>query len=92
MLIGMLFIIIGNYMPKARQSYTIGIRIPWTLDNEENWNRTHRLAGWLWMISGIVLAVLTILHVPAGWLIGVFASIVIIPTFYSFWLHIKKGL
>ncbi len=45
LLLGLLFIIIGNYLPKARQNYTIGIKIPWTLANEENWNRTHRLAG-----------------------------------------------
>ena len=45
LLLGLLFIIVGNYLPKARQNYTIGIRIPGTLANEENWNRTHRLAG-----------------------------------------------
>ena len=43
--VSVLLIVIGNYMPKARQNYTIGIRLPWTLANEENWNRTHRLAG-----------------------------------------------
>ena len=41
LLVGLMFIIIGNYLPKARQNYTIGIKIPWTLANEENWNRTH---------------------------------------------------
>ena len=40
--VGSLFIVIGNYMPKMKQSYTIGIKIPWTLDSEENWNRTDR--------------------------------------------------
>jgi uncharacterized membrane protein len=49
-LLGVLFIVIGNYLPKARQNYTVGIKLPWTLDDEENWNRTHRLAGKLWMI------------------------------------------
>ena len=42
-LIGLLFIILGNYMPKLQQNYTVGIRIPWTLNSTENWNRTHRL-------------------------------------------------
>ena len=44
---GLLFVILGNFLPKARQNYTIGIKIPWTLDNEHNWNRPHRLAGYL---------------------------------------------
>ncbi len=47
LVLGLIFIVIGNYLPKARQNYTIGIKIPWTLANEENWNRTHRLAGYL---------------------------------------------
>jgi uncharacterized membrane protein len=57
--VGMILIVIGNYMPKARQNYTIGIRLPWTLANEENWNRTHRIAGYLWLISGILVVALT---------------------------------
>ena len=54
-LIGLILAIIGNYMPKCKQNYTIGIKIPWTLNSEENWNRTHRFAGWLWTFSGIVV-------------------------------------
>ena len=53
--IGLLFSIIGNYMPKCRQNYTIGIKIPWTLNSEENWNRTHRFAGWVWTFGGLVI-------------------------------------
>ena len=55
LLSGVMFIIIGTYLPKARQNYTIGIRVPWTLANEENWNRTHRLAGSLWIICGRIV-------------------------------------
>ena len=44
-LIGVFFIVLGNYMPKLQQNYTIGIKLPWTLNSEENWNRTHRLGG-----------------------------------------------
>ena len=53
--IGLLLAIIGNYMPKCRQNYTIGIKIPWTLNSEENWNRTHRFAGWIWTLGGFVI-------------------------------------
>ena len=58
LLFGVMFIIIGTYLPKARQNYTIGIRVPWTLANEENWNRTHRLAGTLWIICGILMIII----------------------------------
>ena len=93
LLLGVLFVIIGNYLPKARQNYTIGIKIPWTLANEENWNRTHRLAGYLWMICGIlmIIACLTRL-VPAEWLIGLLLIMVLVPCIYSYWLHAKKDL
>ncbi len=53
--IGLLFVVIGNYLPKCRQSYTVGIRLPWTLADEDNWNRTHRLAGWVWITAGIII-------------------------------------
>lgn len=53
-LIGIMFIIIGNYLPKSRQNRTFGIRIRWTLANEENWNKTHRIGGIISVTSGIV--------------------------------------
>ena len=93
LLLGLLFIIIGNFLPKARQNYTIGIKIPWTLANEENWNRTHRLAGYLWMICGILMVLISLTRfVPAEWLVGIILIMVFVPCIYSFWLHAKKGL
>jgi uncharacterized membrane protein len=93
LLLGLMFIIIGNYLPKARQNYTIGIKIPWTLANEENWNRTHRLAGYLWMICGILMIIISLTRlVPAEWLIGIFLIMVLVPCMYSFWLYAKKAL
>ena len=91
--LGLMFIIIGNYLPKARQNYTIGIKIPWTLANEENWNRTHRLAGYLWMISGILLIMICLTRlVPAQWSVGIFLILVLVPCVYSYWLHVNKGM
>ena len=93
LLVGLMFIIIGNYLPKARQNYTIGIKIPWTLANEENWNRTHRLAGYLWMICGILMILISLTRfVPAEWLVGIFLIMVLVPCIYSFWLHAEKTL
>lgn len=89
--LGAMFVILGNYMPKARQNYTIGIRVPWTLADEDNWNRTHRLAGWLWTATGVVLLVLTLCGIMrAGWLVAAIVAATAVPVGYSFWLHCKK--
>lgn len=58
-LIGMLFAILGNYFQTIRPNYFIGIRTPWTLKNEQVWKNTHRLGGWLWIVGGILIAILT---------------------------------
>ena len=57
----LLFIVIGNYLPKIKQNNTIGIRIVLTLQDEENWNATHSFSGRIWRTSGI-LCMLCILH------------------------------
>jgi uncharacterized membrane protein len=86
--LGLLFLVIGNYLPKCKQSYTIGIKLPWTLHSEENWNRTHRLAGWLWAIGGFMILI-------AGFF-GVFVLamaipliMALVPIVYSYILHLK---
>lgn len=52
---GILFIIIGYYLPKVKQNYFVGIKIPWTLTSVENWNKTHQFGGKCFMISGIII-------------------------------------
>ena len=56
-LVGILLIALGNYMPKLQQNYTIGIRVPWTLNSTENWNRTHRLGGKTFILGGFLLII-----------------------------------
>lgn len=94
-LIGLIFAIIGNYLPKCKQNYTIGIKLPWTLESEENWNKTHRMAGWLWLICGIVLMLSGILSVVwkfSIWvLLAVMPVMVLVPVGYSYSLH-RKGV
>lgn len=86
---GVLFIIIGNYLPKCKQSYTLGIKLPWTLDDEENWNKTHRMAGFLWVIGGVVIMATAFLG--AFWLFFVvLIPMVIVPTVYSYLLYKKS--
>ena len=91
-LIGILFVVIGNYLPKTKQSYTMGIKLPWTLASEENWNRTHRLAGFLWVIGGILLILLTLLRLWNTWtFLLVIIPMTLIPTIYSYLLY-RKGI
>lgn len=88
-IVGIVFLVIGNYLPKCKQNYTAGIRIPWTLNSTENWNRTHRLAGWLFMLGGILF----FLNAFLQWS-GMFFVIIVIallPEVYSFLLY-KKGI
>ena len=90
LIIGLIFTIIGNYLPKCKQSYTVGIKIPWTLNSEENWNKTHRFAGWLWTFCGIAIMATAFF---GGF--GAFAAIALImvaaPMIYSYILH-RKGI
>lgn len=88
---GVLFILIGNYLPKTKQSYTMGIKLPWTLASEENWNRTHRMAGFLWVIAGLYFIVMSFIgwSLPA-FLIPLFVMI-LVPSVYSYLLY-RKGI
>jgi len=90
--VGVVIIICGNYLPKCKQNYTVGIKLPWTLNNEENWNKTHHLAGFVWIIGGICLVLGTFLNfnkLPI--LLVILSALVGIPTVYSYLLY-KKGL
>ncbi|MCD8052546.1 MAG: SdpI family protein [Lachnospiraceae bacterium] len=92
-MVGVLFLFLGNYLPKTRQNFTVGIKLPWTLSSEENWNRTHRLAGWLWMIGGVLILMCGFLT-PSR-MSGIFMTTIIVlggvPVVYSFFLY-KRGI
>jgi uncharacterized membrane protein len=90
LIIGALFLLIGNYLPKAKQNYTVGIKLPWTLNSEENWNRTHRMAGGLWMLGGLAM-IANAFFLSTIVLIVVLCGITIPPTVYSYLLF-KKGI
>lgn len=90
LLVGCMFLVIGNYMPKMKQNYTLGIKAPWTLNSEENWNRTHRLAGYTFVIGGLL--VLLGGFAELFWLIIVAMVVSVLPPMiYSYVLY-KKGI
>ena len=88
--VGFLLIVIGNYLPKTKRNYTVGIKLPWTLNSDENWNKTHRLAGYFFILGGIVFLLTP--FIGNEYLIFLtFMIIVIIPAIYSFYLY-KNGV
>lgn len=54
LIVGVLFIVIGNYLPKSKSNFFYGIKTPWTLSSEVSWRKTHRLGGRLFVVAGIV--------------------------------------
>lgn len=90
LLVGMLFIIIGNYMPKFRQTYTMGVKTPWALADEENWNRTHRFGGRLWMAAGVVFLALTMLGaMNTVWTLVMILVVALLPVLYSLLYYLR---
>ncbi|QSX07270.1 SdpI family protein [Sedimentibacter sp. zth1] len=90
--VSIIFIVIGNYLPKIKQNYTMGIKLPWTLHSEENWNKTHHLAGYLWMIGGVLMVISCFIgNISFPISIIVILMLVIIPIIYSYVLY-KKGI
>ena len=89
---GVLFLIVGNYLPKCRQNHVIGIRVPWTLKSEAVWNRTHRMAGPLWMLAGLLLLTDAFLRaaVPAV-VIAALITAGVVPIVYAAYLYYGKG-
>lgn len=83
LLMGVLFIIVGNWLPKCQQTYTMGIKLPWTFASEENWNATHRFGGKVWVIGGIV-TMLTAFFGSFWLLMVILVLMVILPTVYSY--------
>lgn len=55
--LGLLFVVLGNYMPKVPQNWFLGIRTPWTISSEVIWKKTHILGGWLFTLAGLLFVI-----------------------------------
>lgn len=93
LIFGLLFVIMGNYLPTVRQNKTLGIKLPWTLKNERCWDATHRFTGKIWVLLGIIMLAVTFILKLAGvesfvpFIIMLLASpavSVMIPTIYAY--------
>ena len=94
---GLLFAVMGNYMPKVKRNRTLGVKLPWTLANEENWNKTHRYCGRIWVIGGLIL--MFCIFLPENWLVSVMVPVLLVlmlaPVLYSlklYRIHKRQGV
>jgi len=91
LLMGLLMVIIGNWLPKCKPTWTLGIKLPWTLADEDNWNRTHRFAGPVWVVCGLVIMLCALIGGAFLWVIAAaFVVMIAAPTVYSFLLFREK--
>ena len=92
-LVGFSFAGLGWYMPKFKQNYFVGFKLPWTLENETNWNETHKVAGKIWIYGGLFQTIVTFILPMKFGIIGFMlatAVMVIIPSVFSYRLF-KNG-
>ncbi len=94
LVLGLLFIFIGNYLPKAKQNYTFGIRTAWTLSSEEVWLKTHRFGGKAFVACGIISMLCILLPAPANFTVFIATMIitttVIFISSYFFYKNVNK--
>ncbi len=90
LLVGLVFIVLGNYLHKVKQNYTVGIKLAWTLNSKENWNRTNRMGGWIYILGGLLFILNAFLQ-QIWLLIAIIAMVIILPVLYSFVLFKKEN-
>lgn len=90
-LLGALFMYIGNYLPKTTRNRTTGIKLRWTMGNDENWQKTHRLGGKIWFWGGMVIMATALLPVKitVAVMIGMIVVSAVVPTIYSYSIYKK---
>lgn len=97
LMFAVMFIFMGNYLPKVKPNRTLGIKISFTLNNEENWNKTHRFTGKIWVIGGLILLISVFL--PDKFIIPIACAVILFlvsaPVVYSYCIyrkHLKAGI
>jgi len=92
--IGILFVLLGNYLGKVRSNFFLGVRTPWTLSSELSWSKTHRLAGWLFVILGLLVLINVAFWEPQRAFIIMIGGVIIcglVPYIYSYFIWKKDN-
>ncbi len=88
--VGLFLAVLGNFMHSIKPNYFVGFRLPWTLENEDNWRKTHQLVSKVWVAGGILIAILTLtieLTISIWIALVIFTLLIAIPTIYSYQLY-----
>lgn len=85
--VGALLMVVGNFMGKFRKNFFVGIRTPWTLTNDVVWERTHRLAGWLFVLAGLAWIAGTLLGAPPAVMVAATLVAAFVPAIYSYFIY-----
>lgn len=93
-MLGLFFSAMGYLLRDVKPNYFVGIRTPWTLQSEDNWQKTHKACGSIWLIGGILIALIALV-IPEA-LQGYFMlcsiiPLVLIPVGYSYWLYTREN-
>lgn len=92
-IIGVLFAFLGNTMYNIKPNYYVGFKFPWTLNNDENWRKTHQLGGKIWFAGGLLFTA-SYLMAPTLWndtrFFALIIVMVLVPTIYSFMMFRKE--
>ncbi len=93
--LGIMLIILGNYLPKCGQNYSIGIKVPWALNDEDNWRATHRFGGKVYVAAGVATVILAFFVTASKVLFWVYFAVVMIacglPAVYSYVYYLRHG-
>ena len=86
-IMGLAFAALGVYMPKLKQNYFAGFKLPWTLENVDNWNATHKIAGKVWLYGGVIQFFAGLVFSSVASFVIFFIAMVVmvlVPTIYSY--------
>ncbi len=93
--IGIMLIILGNYLPKCGQNYSIGIKVPWALNDEANWQATHRFGGKVYVVAGVATVILAFFVTASPVLFWVYFAVDMVacaaPAVYSYVYYLRHG-
>lgn len=81
------FGLLGNVLGKVRKNFWVGIRTPWTIASDVVWEKTHRLAAWLFVTMGIVGFALVMCGLSPLWCFGLIMAAALVPVIYSLVLY-----
>ena len=86
-LMGIFFIVVGNWMYNIKPNYFVGIRVPWTLESPDNWKATHRIGSKLWVAGGVLITICSPFlegKTAEYFFIAITIALALIPIIYSF--------